>query len=226
MRAGQQDLGRADHPEQASSVGRPADGDGRADQGVFEDQAPADEPGHRLAHGDITVGIGAARGGDHGRKLGVAQRRAGADRAGDQERQDHAGPGQARADAGQGVDARADDGPHAQGDQVRPAQRLLQLVAAMASGHGVDRLAARPETQGHSLPTLRARPWAGTPRSPRGRPALRAGRCGFPSSQSQFRPSNPPMVDGNGSRRTVASGRRQSRPRPRSKVPARSPASA
>ena len=93
----------------ADQIARPADRDRRAGQRIFEDQAPADDPGERLAERGIAEGIGAARGRDHRRQFGIGQRRAGADRAGDREGQDHRRPGALRADAGQRVDAGADD---------------------------------------------------------------------------------------------------------------------
>ncbi len=52
-------------------------------------QAPAHDPGEHLAKHRVAVGIGAAGDRDHGRHLGIAERGAGADRAAEQERQDH-----------------------------------------------------------------------------------------------------------------------------------------
>ena len=82
--------------DDAGGITGPADRDGAADDGVFEDQRPADDPGEQLAERDVGVGVRAAGHRHHRRHLGVRERRAGADDAGDDERQDHCRPRHAR----------------------------------------------------------------------------------------------------------------------------------
>src|SRR3546814_4088507 len=53
----------------------------------------SDDPGDELADDDIGVGVSAARGGDHRRHLGIGERGAGADHAGDEEGEDDRRPG-------------------------------------------------------------------------------------------------------------------------------------
>ena len=124
-------------------MSRPADGNGRGGHGVFEHQTPADDPGDHLAQHRVAVGVGAARDRDHRRHLGIAERRAGADHAADQERDDNGRARKPRADAGQGVDAGADDGADADGDEMGPAQRLLEAMRAFERDTGFDGLPAR-----------------------------------------------------------------------------------
>ena len=53
----------------------PTGGHGAGAHGVFQRQVPADDPGEDLAQRGVSVRVGAARQWNHGRKLGVAQRR-------------------------------------------------------------------------------------------------------------------------------------------------------
>nr|GFD61256.1 hypothetical protein [Tanacetum cinerariifolium] len=78
---------------------RPADRNGGTGERVFEDQAPADHPGDALAERGVAEGIGAARGGDQRRKLGISERRAAANDAADHEGEDHRRAGTFGADA-------------------------------------------------------------------------------------------------------------------------------
>ena len=122
--------------------------------GVFEDQVPADDPGDELAHGCVSVGVGAARDRNHRRQLRITETGEGAD-DGDQDQrnrqrwsrsgapqrsrmmhdvvgkrgvQDGRGiellPGDRSADDGK--DAGADHGADAQCGQRPRAERLLQ----------------------------------------------------------------------------------------------------
>ena len=136
--------------QESDRVAGPADRNGAHHQRVFEDQAPADHPGDDLAQHHVAVGVGAAGGGDHRRHLGVGQRGAGADRPGDQERDDHRRPGQARADPDQRVDAGADDGPDPERDQVRPVQRRLQPALVRPARNEFKRFPAAPGGHGVS----------------------------------------------------------------------------
>ena len=80
------------------------------------------------------------------RHLGIAEGRKRADRTSDTERQDHAGSGQPRADPGQGIDPGSDNGADPHRHQVRPRQRRLQLMLAVAGCGRGDRLTAGDET--------------------------------------------------------------------------------
>ena len=131
--------------EEARKVAGPADGDGGDDERVFEDQAPADDPGEAFAEGGVAVGVGAAGGGDHRREFGIGERREDADAARDQEGQHHRRAGLRGAHADQRVDAGADNGADAEGDEVRPAERGSQPRAGLEVRDRVDRPAARKE---------------------------------------------------------------------------------
>ena len=113
QRFGHGPAGRADY---ASRVARPADRDGTADHGVFEDQRPADDPREQLAERDVGVRVGATGHRHHRGHLCVRERCGRADDTATTNdkicRSRHA-----RADAGQGVDAGADD---ATARQARP----------------------------------------------------------------------------------------------------------
>ena len=63
----------------------PAHGDGGGGHGVFEDQAPAYDPGKQLAQYGIAVSVGAARCRNDGSHLGIAECGAGADHAAEKE---------------------------------------------------------------------------------------------------------------------------------------------
>src|SRR3546814_6682224 len=79
--------------------------------------------------------------------LGIGERGAGTDHAGDREGEDHRRPRAIRPHPGQRIDAGAHDGADAQRDQMRPAQRLGQGLARLVRPDVVERL-ARTE---HSL---------------------------------------------------------------------------
>ncbi len=145
--------------DQARHLGRPAGADRRGDDGVFEDQAPADHPGEALADAVVAVGVRAAGLGHHRGHLGVGEGGHGAHGAGDGEGQQHARPGHPRADPDQGVDAGADDGPDPQRHKVRPGKGAAELAVAGVGlrRNGVDGLAPRDEA--HGIPqTLRSQP--------------------------------------------------------------------
>ncbi len=79
--------------EQVDRVRRPAHGHCGRRHAVFEQQIPADEPGHRLAERGICIAVGAARHRKKRRKLRVAQRRKAASEGSDEERQSDRRPG-------------------------------------------------------------------------------------------------------------------------------------
>jgi len=59
--------------EEFYGVAGPSDGDGGGGEEVFQDKVPADDPGEEFAEASISVGIGAACGGNHGSVLGVTE---------------------------------------------------------------------------------------------------------------------------------------------------------
>jgi len=59
--------------EKFDCVAGPSDGDGGGGEEVFQDKVPADDPGEEFAEASISVGIGAACGGNHGSVLGVTE---------------------------------------------------------------------------------------------------------------------------------------------------------
>ena len=96
--------------QQSGEVAGPADRDRRGGEGVLEHEVPADEPGHHLAERRVGIGIGAARDGQHGRELRVAQARECAGDARDHEREDDCRTGMVGGGvAGHHEDAGADD---------------------------------------------------------------------------------------------------------------------
>ena len=114
--------------EQADDMPRPADRDRAGAQRIFEDQRPADEPGHQLAHHGIGVGVGRAGDGDHRGEFGIAEGRQRADEAGDDEADHHARPGLLRGGRGQHENAGADDRADAEQGQLERAERALQRL--------------------------------------------------------------------------------------------------
>ena len=74
-----------DARQEPCGVAGPSDRDRADDEAVFEDQRPADDPGDQLAEDDVAVGVGASRGGIHGRHLGISERGERADHARDGE---------------------------------------------------------------------------------------------------------------------------------------------
>ena len=121
----------AEPVEDALEVTAPADGHGHGAHRVLEDQVPADHPGDDLAQGRVGVGVGAARDGDHGRELRVAE---GGEGAG-QPRQDvgHADGGAGLVGGGgarQHEDARPDDGADAEQGEVEGAEAAAQALLA------------------------------------------------------------------------------------------------
>ncbi|MNS72440.1 hypothetical protein D3C72_1058520 [compost metagenome] len=144
---GQQHARHMGRLEKALHVAGPADGHGRADHAVLEDQAPAHHPGDALAQSREAVGVSAARRGDGRGQLGVAQRRAGADDARDHEGQHHRRPRDARAHPHERVDARADDRPDAQGNQMRPGEGPPQGIGAVFGHQLIDRFASSEQAR-------------------------------------------------------------------------------
>ena len=59
--------------EEFDGVAGPSDGDGGGGEEVFQDKVPADDPSEQFAEASISVGIGAACGGNHSGVFGVAE---------------------------------------------------------------------------------------------------------------------------------------------------------
>jgi hypothetical protein len=139
--------------QQLVEVARPADRHGRRAEGEFEDEVPADDPGHELAEGGVGERVGRAGDRHGGGELRVAERGQPADDAGDDE-----GDGRRRArgglrdHTGQHEDAGADDDADAEHREIERGQMALELVLrvvgvldrvldgldpAGACGHGV-----------------------------------------------------------------------------------------
>ena len=128
-RRGRQRRGEVDVDvlQQADEVPRPADADGGRPHRILEDEVPADDPRHELAHRGVGVGVRAPGHGDGARHLGVAQARERARDPGGDERERYRGTSVAgRSETGEDEDARTDDGTDAEGGEVQRAQGLLK----------------------------------------------------------------------------------------------------
>ena len=163
----------AEPVQQVDNVGGKAHAHAHVAEGVFENQVPADDPGHQFAQRGVGVGVGRAGDGNHRRQLGVAEAGEGADNGHQhqRERQRRAGAGPARhgrvqdevveqrrvldgrrvevlprhGRADDREDARADDRADAQRGQRPRPQRLLQRVLGLfrIADQLVDRLAGK-----------------------------------------------------------------------------------
>ena len=133
----------AEPREQRHEIAAPADRHRDVADRVLEDERPADDPGDDLAERRVRVGVGAAGLRDHRGQLGVAERRQPAHRAEQHERHDqrgagavphHRAVGQHLAGGGgpeRREDARADDRPDGQHDQVAGPERPLHAVSGI-----------------------------------------------------------------------------------------------
>ena len=147
----------ADRLQEPRRIAGPADRHGADHQRIFEDQRDADHPRDQLAEHDVGIGISRARRRDHRRNLGVSERRAGADQAGDREGQDDRRTGLPRPDPDQSENAGANDRAHTERDEVRPRQCLLEPMLFRHVFARDDRLAHVPVLHGQApLPSLRA----------------------------------------------------------------------
>ena len=148
--------GEAEEVEQVDQVLGEPDSNRHVADRVLQDEVPADDPGHQLAHGGVGVRVGAARDGDHGGQLRVAEGREGADHGHQHEGQGDRGTGPRAPEGGglvdevfqerrvqdggelellprdggahHGEDARADHGPDPQGGEGERSQGLLEAV--------------------------------------------------------------------------------------------------
>ena len=76
-------------PQEPHHVAGPTHGHGARGNRVLEDQRPAHDPGNRLTHDRVGIGVGRSGHRDHGGHLGVAQGRHRADEAGDDKGDHH-----------------------------------------------------------------------------------------------------------------------------------------
>ena len=120
---------------QRLEVIRPTDRHRDITDGVFDDQIPADDPGHQLAQRGICVGVGAAGNRNHRREFRVAQRGESTRDRGEDERQYQGRTGARTRDiarrggADSGENPRADDSADTERRYIQRAQRFLQAVS-------------------------------------------------------------------------------------------------
>ncbi len=111
------------HPQ----ITRPSDRDRRGGDRILQDQVPADDPAHQLAHRRVGIRVGAAGYRNHRGELRVAQRRHRAGEPGNHERGGNSRSRQPRRrDAGEHEDAGADDRSDSQRGQIERSQRALE----------------------------------------------------------------------------------------------------
>jgi hypothetical protein len=114
--------GIAQSLEQARGVVGPPHGHGTGADRIFKDQRPAYRPGEQFADHGIAIGVGRAGNRHHRGQLRIAERRDGADEAGDDEAEQHARPGLLRGFGREHEDARTDHGADAEQGQLDRAQ--------------------------------------------------------------------------------------------------------
>ncbi len=121
--------------EEAIEVACPADGDRDSADAVFENEVPADNPGHQFAECRIRISIsttGDRYGGGH---LGVAQAGEGAgDRADDERKDDGRAGVRGGRVAGQDEDAGADDAADADHHQIGGGEGTFQRPVPRGGG--------------------------------------------------------------------------------------------
>jgi hypothetical protein len=128
--------------QQADEVVRPTHRHGARCNGVLEDQPPAHQPGNELAEHDIGIRVRGTGDRHHRRELGVTQRGECTSEGSEHERHHHARPGFLRSLGGQHENARADDRPHSQHDQLKGAERAAQRLVLGGGEHIRQRLDA------------------------------------------------------------------------------------
>ena len=124
----QPDLG-----QKRTEVARPADGHrGRGEQ-VFENQVPADEPGHALAHRRVAVRVRGAGDRDHAREFRVAEAGEQAAKTSQHERDRDGGTRIVRGGvSGQHENAGPDDRADAEQREIHRTERALEAVGLVA----------------------------------------------------------------------------------------------
>ena len=100
--------------------------------GILDDQVPADDPGENFAERGVPVRVGGPGNRNQRGEFGVAQTRKDAADSGENERQHNGRPRKIRRHgSGQDENSRADDGAHAERDQIHRAQHAPQRVIAL-----------------------------------------------------------------------------------------------
>src|SRR5678816_3862525 len=127
----------------ADEIARPSHRYGAARERILQDQTPADDPRRRLA--EYRVRVRTARRRYQSCELGISERSARANDSGNEKREDDCGAGSVGADAGQRIDAGADDRTDPERHQMRPAQRLLQRATGLMRPADLERLTWTPD---------------------------------------------------------------------------------
>src|SRR5262249_31142413 len=120
--------------QETHHIARPADGDCRGAEQIFENEVPADRPGDELAECGIGISIGAAGNGDHRGKLRIAQSGEYTCYSCDDEGDNNARPcvlcGRR---AGKYKNPRADNTADAEGCEIGSTESTAQVVPALFS---------------------------------------------------------------------------------------------
>src|SRR5262249_39916487 len=112
--------------QKTHDVARPADGDCRRAERIFEDQVPADDPGDEFAKGGIGKGVGAPGDWDGRRHLRIAKTRKRASNPAKYEREGNGGTGVGGCGmTGEHENARPDDATDAERNEAPSRKRAL-----------------------------------------------------------------------------------------------------
>jgi len=126
--------------QHADRIAGPADGHRAGGHRIFEDQRPADDPGHQFAERGVAVGIGGAGNRDHGGQFGIAERGQRADHAGHDEADEHTGAGKLGGFGGEDENAGADDAADTEHGQLEGAKRTGETLFFSRCQNCVERL--------------------------------------------------------------------------------------
>ena len=109
--------------EEFDGIAGPSDGDGGGSEQVFQNKVPANDPGEEFAEAGVSVGVGAAGGGNHGGVLGVAEAGEETADARDGEGENEGGSGVVcGSGAGEDEDSGSDDGADAEEGELPGAE--------------------------------------------------------------------------------------------------------
>ncbi len=123
--------------EEGDQGAAPTGGHGCGSEGILEDQVPADDPGEDFAQGCVSVGVGRAGDGNQRSEFGITQAGKGTGDAGKNVGDDDGRSGVTRRSrTGEDEDSGANDGTHAQHDEVDGAKDTLEAVLARLTGLG------------------------------------------------------------------------------------------
>ena len=114
-------------------IARPAYGHESAADAPLQDKRPTDRKGHQLAHGGVSVGIGAARDGNHGAHFGVAQSGEGGGNTGNSKGNAHCGASMNGGGLpGYDENTGAQNDAHAKNNQVKCAKSATQTYIGLS----------------------------------------------------------------------------------------------